>query len=301
MITRRELLRSSASAALASPLVARTGFAQDTSWPAKEVRAIAMFPAGSGADIYVRFFAKKLGDEIGKTVIVENKPGAFGNIANEYVARSKPDGYTIYIAPTNLLTIAPALYKKLNYDPLKDYDSACTLFKLPFILNVAADGPYKSVADLVAAMKKKGDKGSYGSVSTVSLISAELFKVQFGLETVEVKYKESANAMNDLLSGTLDFAFIDPAGTAALRNSGKLRALAVTTKDRVSSLPNIPGAHEVGIMNSDVFSWWSIHTPKGTPKPILDKLEVAGLKIVKIPIFFKFAKLEDKLEQFYKN
>ncbi len=170
----------------------------------------------------------------------KNKPGAFGNIANEYVARSKPDGYTIYIAPTNLLTIAPALYKKLNYDPLKDYDSACTLFKLPFLLNVAADSPYKSVADLVAAMKKKGDKGSYGSVSTVSLISAELFKVQFGLETVEVKYKESANSMNDLLSGTLDFAFIDPAGTAAMRNSGKLRALAVTTKERVSSLPDIP-------------------------------------------------------------
>jgi tripartite-type tricarboxylate transporter receptor subunit TctC len=280
MLTRRQILKSTAGAALASPFVTTSGFAQEA-WPAKEVRAIAMFPAGSGADIYVRFFAKKLGDEIGKTVIVENKPGAFGNIANEYVARAKPDGYTIYIAPTNLLTIAPALYRKLNYDPLKDYDSACTLFKLPFMLTVSGKSSYKNVADLVADMKKKGSKGNYGSVSTVSLISAELFKQQFGLETVEVKYKESAAAMNDLIGGNLDFVFIDPAGSAANRTSGAMRALAVTTKDRVSSLPDIPGAHEAGIMNSDVFSWWSIHTPKGTPKAILDRLEVAGLKIVK--------------------
>ncbi len=282
MLTRRDLLKTSAGAALASPLAGASAFAQEV-WPAKEVRAIAMFPAGSGADIYVRFIAKKLGDELGKTVIVENKPGAFGNIANEYVARSKPDGYTIYIAPTNLLTIAPALYKKLNYDPLKDYDSACTLFKLPFILTVAGDSPYKTVADLAAALKKKGDKASYGSVSTVSLISAELMKVQFGLDTVEVKYKESAGAVADLIGGVLDFVFIDPAGSAAMRNSGKIRALCVTTKDRVASLPAIPGAHEAGIMNADVFSWWSIHTPKGTPKAILDKLEVAGLKVVKDP------------------
>jgi tripartite-type tricarboxylate transporter receptor subunit TctC len=283
MITRRDLLKSSAGAAIASPLVLRPAFAQDANWPTKEIKAVAMFPAGSGADIYIRFVAKKLGDELGRTIIVENRPGAFGNIANEFVARSKPDGYTIYIAPTNLLTIAPSLFKKLNYDPVKDFDSATTLFKLPFMLTVAGKSPHKTVADLVADLKKKGDKANYGSVSTVSLISAELFKQQFGLQTVEVKYKESAAAMNDLIGGNLDFVYIDPAGSAANRNSGAMRALCVTTKDRVQAMPDIPGSHEVGITNSDVFSWWSIHTPRGTPKAILDKLEVAGNKVVKDP------------------
>lgn len=282
MITRRHLLKTSASAALATPLLARGSFAQDA-WPAKEIKAVAMFPAGSGADIYIRYIARKLGDELGRTVIVENRPGAFGNIANEYVARSKPDGYTIYIAPSNLLAIAPSLFRRLSFDPLKDFESATTLFKLPFILTVSGKSPHKSVSDLVADLRKKGDKANYGSVSTVSLISAELFKQQFGLSTVEVKYKESAAAMNDLIGGNLDFVYIDPAGSAANRNSGAMRALCVTTKDRVQALPQIPGSHESGVLNSDVFSWWSIHMPRGVAPSILGRLEQAGNKIVKDP------------------
>src|SRR5439155_26034885 len=125
---------------------------------------------GSGADIIVRFYARKLQEAIGKTVIVENKVGSFGNIANEYVARSKPDGYTVYVAPANLLAIAPHLYTKLAYDPVNDFEHITALLKLPFLLTVAADSPYKTVADLVADLKAKGDKASYGSVSTVSLV-----------------------------------------------------------------------------------------------------------------------------------
>ncbi len=272
MLSRRELLATSVGAALAAPSIADNLFAQDT-WPAREVHTICMFPPGTGADILVRFYAKKLGDVIGKTVIVENKVGAFGNIATEYVAKSKPDGYTIFIAPANLLAIAPALYTKLSYDPVKDFEHITTLFKLPFVLTVAGDTPYKSVADLVKSLKEKGDKASYGSVSSVSLVSAELFKAQFGLQTVEVKYKQSQDAMADLFSGNLSFVYIDPAGSAAQRTSGKLRALAVTTAERVQALKDIPGSRESGILNSDVFSWWTVHTPKGTPKPILDKLE----------------------------
>jgi tripartite-type tricarboxylate transporter receptor subunit TctC len=210
---------------------------------------------------------------------VENKVGAFGNIATEYVAKSKPDGYTIYIAPANLLAIAPHLYTKLSYDPINDFEHVTTLFKLPFLLTVAADSPYKNVADLVKHLKEKGDKASYGSVSTVSLVSAELFKAQFGLQTVEVKYKESQAGVTDLLGGNLAFIYIDPAGSAAQIKAGKLRALVVTTKERVAALPDIPGSAEAGIMNSDVFSWWTVHTPKGTPKPILDKLETIFNKI----------------------
>lgn len=282
MLSRRKLLLSSVGAALATPAVSTNIFAQDV-WPSREIHSICMFPPGSGADILVRFYAKKLQDAVGKTVIVENKVGSFGNIANEYVARSKPDGYTVYIAPANLLAIAPHLYTKLNYDPLNDFEHVTTLFKIPFILTVSADSPYKTVADLVADMKTKGDKASYGSVSTVSLVSAELFKAQFGLSTVEVKYKESQAATADMLGGNLSFIYIDPAGSAANIKAGRVRALAVTTKGRLESLKDIPGSAEAGIMNSDLYSWWTVHTPKGTPKPILDKLEAVFNKIAVEP------------------
>lgn len=278
MFTRRSILRASANAALAAPFVHAGAFAQ-SSWPTRPVRTICMFPPGSGADILVRFFAKKLEGELKQSVVVENKVGAFGNVANEFVARSKPDGYTIYIAPANLLAIAPSMFKKINFDPVKDFEHITTIFRLPFVLTVAGDGPYKTVPDLVKALKEKGDKASYGSVSTVSLISAELFKAHFGLNTVEIPYKQSAQAMSDLLNKTIDFLYIDPAGSAGHIADGRMRALAVSTKDRVPALPNIPGSSEVGIMNSDVFSWWTVHTPKGAPKEVLDRLEQAFNKI----------------------
>lgn len=282
MLSRRNLLMSSLGAAVAAPAFSARAYAQDT-WPAREIHSICMFAVGSGADILVRFYAKKLQEAVGKTVIVENKVGSFGNIANEYVARSKPDGYTVYIAPANLLAIAPHLYTKLNYDPVKDFDHITTLFRIPFMLTVAGDSPYKSVPDLVADLKKKGDKASYGSVSTVSLVGAELFKAQFGLNTVEVKYKESQAGIADLLGGNLSFVYTDPAGAGAHLRSGKLRALAVTTKGRLDALKDIPGSAEVGIMNSDLYSWWTVHTPKGTPKPIQDKLEAVFNKIAVEP------------------
>ena len=272
MLSRRKMLMSSAGAALAAPGIMSTAWGEEN-WPMREVRAICMFPPGTGADIFVRFFARKLQDAIGKTVLVENKVGAFGNIANEYVARAKPDGYTIYIAPTNLLAIAPHLYTRLSYDPLNDFETVTTLFKLPFILIVPGDSPFKSVADLTAYLRERGDRASYASVSTVSLVSAELFKAQFGLKTVEVKYKESSAALADLWGGNVVFLYLDPAGSAAHIAAGKLRPLAVTTAQRVEALKDIPGSAEAGILNSDVFSWWSVHTPRGVPKPILDKLE----------------------------
>src|SRR6185312_4756675 len=135
------------------------------------------------------------------------------------------------------------------YDPLNDFEHITTLFRLPFILTVPGHSPIKSVPELVKSLKEQGDKASYGSVSTVSLVSAELFKAQFGLSTVEVKYKESQAATNDMLGGNLSFVYIDPAGSAANIKAGRVRALAVTTKERLESLPDIPGSGESGIAN----------------------------------------------------
>ena len=249
--------------------------AQDA-WPSREIHAICGFPPGSGADIFVRYYAKKFQDVIGKTVIVENKPGAFGNISTEYVARSKPDGYTLFIAPgSSYLAAAPSLFKKLSFDPVNDFEHVTTLAKNTFILAVAGDGPFKTVPALVAYLKEKGDKASYGSLANTGLVASELFKANFGLATVEVKYKEASGALNDLWSGNLAFIHIDPTTGAAHFKSGKLLPLATASAERFAAFSDIPSAKEAGITNSDLVGWWSVHMPKGTPQPILAKLESA--------------------------
>jgi tripartite-type tricarboxylate transporter receptor subunit TctC len=279
MLSRRELLRSAALASVATPFVARNSFAQDV-WPSREIHAICGFPPGSGADIFVRFYAKKLQDVAGKTVIVENKTGAFGAIASEYVAKSKPDGYTVFIAPgSSFLAAAPSLFKKLPFDPVNDFEHVTTLSKLPFLLVVSGESPYKTLPDLTAFLKEKGDKASYGSLANTGLVSSELYKAQFGLQTVEVKYKETGAALNDLYGNNIAFIHVDPAFAAAHIKSGKLRALATSAAEKIQALKDIPSAKEAGIMNSNIIAWWSVHTAKGTPKPILDKLETWFNKI----------------------
>jgi tripartite-type tricarboxylate transporter receptor subunit TctC len=215
-----------------------------------------------------------LQERLGKTVIVENKVGAAGNIATEYIARSKPDGYTIGIMPgSSLLAAASSLFKKLPFDPLNDFDHITTLSKLPFVLIVSGDSPHKTVADLTAYLKQQGDKASYGSVANTGIISSELYKAAFGLPTIEVKYKDPGAMLNDLWGGNIAFAHLDPPGSMAHIKSGKVRALATSSRDRLTSMPDIASAREVGIGDADIVGWWSVHTPKGTPLAIRERLE----------------------------
>lgn len=274
MFSRRDLLRSAALTSVAMPFVSTGAFAQADSYPSKDIHSICGFPPGTGADVFVRFYGKLLQDRVGKTVITENRAGAFGNIATEFVARSKPDGYTIFIAPgSSFLAAAPSLFRKINFDPVNDFEHITTLNKLPFVLIVSGDSPIKTVPELVEHLKKKGDKGSYASVANTGLVSSELFKANFGLQTVEVKYKDSNAMLNDLWGGNVDFVHWDPIGASSHFKTGKLRPLATSSRERFKALPDIPSAMEVGITNSDVIAWWSVHVPKGTPKPVLDKLE----------------------------
>ncbi len=272
MLSRRELIRSAAAASLAMPYLSNGAFADDA-WPAREIHAVCGFPPGSGADIFVRWYAKKLQDSLGKTVIVENKVGAFGNIATEYLAKSKPDGYTVGIMPgSSFLAAASSLFKKLPFDPVNDFDHITTLSKLPFLLCVAGEGPFKTLPELTAYLKDKGDQGSYGSLANTGIVSSELYKAQFGLKTLEVKYKDQGGALNDLYGNNIAFIHVDPAFAAAHLKTGKLRALATSAAEKSQALPNIPSAKEAGILNSNIIAWWSAHAPKGLPKPILDKL-----------------------------
>jgi len=271
MYSRRDVMWIAAAA----PAVAmsRPALAQDGPYPSRVISSICMFAPGTGADVFVRFYARKLQELANQTVIVENKVGMGGNIATEYVARSKPDGYTIFIAPAHaILAAGPVLFKKLNYDPVADFTSVTTLAKLPFVLLVAGDIGVSSVSDLVAYLKKRPEEGFYASSNTINLVASELFKTQFGLKTTEVKYKVASDVLNDLSAHHVDFFFTDPVTAREPIEKGRAKVLMLTSARPIAALPGIPGAAQAGVGNMDMISWWSVHVPARTPKPIVDKL-----------------------------
>jgi len=275
MVSRREFTRAMALAPLALPAIRTSAFAQAEDYPSGPIRSICMFAPGSGADVKVRFYANKLQQALGnKTVIVENRPGAFGNIATEAVAKAKPDGLTIYIAPgSSTLAATPSLFKKLSYDPINDFEHITTLNRSAFVLCVDASRPFHTVADLTKYLKEQGDKASYGSIANPGLVASEMYKAKFGLQTVEVKYKEAGALFNDLYAGNIAFLHIDAISVDGQIRQGKIRPLAMTSAKRMRSSPDIPGAEEAGIPGMNIITWWSVHVPAKTPKPICDKLE----------------------------
>lgn len=269
--TRRSLLK----AAAAAPIFAWPGshaFGQVADYPSRPITSIAMFPPGTGADIIVRFYASKLQEVIGKPVVVENKVGMGGSMAAGYVAQAKPDGYTIFMSSSSALAAAPSLFKTLPYDPLKDFENVTTVFKAAFVMVVPSSSPFKTVAELTEHLRSKGDKSSYGSATHPGKVASEIYKTQFGLKTVAVPYKSGLDAINDLLSGQLDFYYTDSGTVTAQIASGKLRALVTTAKEKFDALPGIPSAGDAGL-NMDLIAYWGMHVPARTPKPIIDKLE----------------------------
>jgi tripartite-type tricarboxylate transporter receptor subunit TctC len=257
--------------------------AQAQDYPKQDIHAIVGFPAGSGADVYARFFANKLSKAAGVSVIVENKPGANSSIATEYVARSKPDGYTIFIGGSDVFGSPLYLFKKPPVDPRKDFVYVSPLVSQGFILVVPSDSPYKTVAELVDGMKKKGDKASYPTTNNPALILGEAFKKSARLETVQVGYKTSADFLNDTLGGRLDWVWADPVFGLARIREGKFRPLAISTGKRISALPDIPTAKEAGIADIDMNLWWVTAVSAGTPQAIVDKLNAYWTQIGKDP------------------
>jgi tripartite-type tricarboxylate transporter receptor subunit TctC len=289
MFTRREFVRSAALASAAWPMFSGGARAQVEAYPTGTIRAICPFAPGSGADTKIRFYMNKLSGLAGKPCIVENKPGALGNIATETVARAKPDGYTIYVAPgSSTLAAAPFLFKKLGYDPINDFEHITTLSSSAFVLCVAGSSPFNTVQELTAYLKEKGEAASYASIAPPGLVASEIYKADFGLKTVEVKYKEIGSMLNDIFGGQITFTHIDMTTIAGQLKSGKLRALHVTSAKRLAAAPNIPGAEEAGVPNMDVVTWWSVHVPAKTPKSICDKLETWFNAIAIEPDVVKF-------------
>jgi tripartite-type tricarboxylate transporter receptor subunit TctC len=239
-------------------------------YPAREIRSICNFAAGSGADIIVRYYSDQLAKLAGKPVIVENRPGAQGAVASAFVAKSAPDGYTIHITPaSSTLATAPHIWKQLPYDPLKDFATVTTINSLAFVVAVDAGKPFKTVQDLVSSLKQKPGHGFYGTQSNSGQVAAELLKAKSGLDTAYVPFKVTGEAFTSLLAGQIDFMSVDATWAS---NQPKVRILAVTSAKRTPSLPNVPTLAEAGVPGIDIAPWWGVVVPAGTPRPIVDKL-----------------------------
>ena len=277
-MTRKDLLRAAGAFALVAPFGGiRGAYAQ--AYPNQDIRIICAFPAGSGADVLVRYFAEKLRPLANRTIIVENKVGAGGWIATEYVARSKPDGYTMLLLGANAVAATMSMFKNPSVDVGKAIQVAATINRQPFMLVVATDSPYKTVAELTAAMKKKGDKATYATGAPAGTIMGELYKAATGVQAVEVVYKTAADSLNEILSGKIDYAMHDPVFSLAQLREGRLRILAVSTGTRLAAVPDLPTMKESGV-DMNLTLWWAVMLPAGTPKPIIDQLNKWFVQIV---------------------
>jgi tripartite-type tricarboxylate transporter receptor subunit TctC len=242
-------------------------------YPAREIRSLCNFSAGSGADIIVRFYSDRLSKLAGKPVIVENRVGANGALATDALAKSRPDGYTILITPaSSTIASAPYLFKSLPFDAEKDFTAVTTIASLSFVIMVDAAKPLNSVAELVAQLKSKPNHGFYGATSNTGVIAAELLKANAGLNTVYVPYKQNAQALTDLLLGQLDFMAFDATWAATQAKGGKIRILAATAAKRSVALPEVPTLAELGYGGNDVSPWWGVVVPAGTPAPLVERL-----------------------------
>lgn len=268
---------------LGAPFAAASAFAQ--SWPARPIRFVVPFAAGAGVlDIMARIVGQHLTEKLGQQVIVDNKPGAGGNVGAEIVARASPDGYTMLIAGPALV-VSPFLYARMSFDPLTDLVPVTMVNSAPLMLVVHPALPAKSVSELVAYAKANPGKLNYGSggVGATPFLAAELLKSMAGFDAVHVPYKGGAPALADLVAGQLSFMIENVPGTLPLVKDGKLRALAITGRNRSPLVPDLPTMIEAGVPNYEMIGWNGIFVPKGTPADILDKLHDALASVLRSP------------------
>ncbi|MBY4947797.1 tripartite tricarboxylate transporter substrate binding protein [Cupriavidus respiraculi] len=275
MFARRALVLS---LALLTPLA-------HAAWPdpSKPIRMVVGFPPGGGADALARAIAPALSDQLKANVIIDNRPGAGGLIATDIVAKSAPDGYTLYVATPGSFTIWPNL-RKLSYDPQKDFAPVSVLVTMPNVLVTGADTPYKDVHGMLAAVRGANGKFSYasGGNGTIGQIAAEQFKMLAGVQMQHVPYKGTTPALTDVMGGVVPITFSDPSAKPLIA-SGRLRALAVTTAKRSPQFPGVPTVAEAGVPGYEVTNWYGLVAPAGTPSDIVARLNQALVKVMAEP------------------
>jgi tripartite-type tricarboxylate transporter receptor subunit TctC len=280
--TRRTLLAT--TAALLCTTAAVPVLAQQAAYPSKPLKLLVGYAAGGATDVIARLVGQKLGEGLGQTVVIENRAGANSNLGAEAVARSPADGYTVFVF-TIANTINATLYDKLGYDPQKDFEPVGLIAKVPNILVVNNDVPVKTLAEYVAYTKAQ-PKGvtfaSSGSGSSIHL-SGEMFKMVAKLNMLHVPYRGSAPAVTDLIGGQVQSMFDNAPSAMPHILGGRLRPLAITSAQRSPLLPEVPTVAESGYAGFDVQSWFGLALPRGTPQPIVDKLNAELLKVLAMP------------------
>jgi tripartite-type tricarboxylate transporter receptor subunit TctC len=246
-------------------------------YPEKTVTLVVPFPPGGSTDAIARVLSQKLQEKLGGTFIIDNKPGATGTIGAAFVKRAAPDGYTLFVSSLGPFVIAPHLIKGVQYDALKDFDPITIAVQAPNVLVVPVNSPDKSVAELLAHLKKTPGKVSFASSGNGSSdhLSAELFWQQTGTEGLHVPYKGGGPAINDLLGGQVDAAFVNINSIIQHIKAGKVRALAISSEKRSPLLPEVPTLQEQGVKGAEVQSWQAVAAPKGLPADVKAKLHAA--------------------------
>lgn len=286
MFTRR-LLVLLAAAAVCSP-----SFAE--SWPSKPIRLVVPFPAGGGTDIIARDLAQKITDTARWTFIVDNKPGSGGNIGVDNVAKSPADGYSLVLGQTSNLAINPSLYSKLPYDPVKDLTPISMVASSPLALVVAANSPYRTLGDLVAAAKANPGSINFATSGngTVAHLATELFQKEAGVKLTHIPYKGASQGITDVIGGQVQVYVSSVPTLIGHIRSGKLRGLAVTSLKRVDDLPQVPTVAESGYKGFEAVTWFGVLGPANLPKDVAARLNTEINKALKAPDLQK--KLSDQ-------
>jgi len=253
-------------------------------YPAKPIRIIVPFPAGGTADIMARVVGQKMTETWGPQVVIDNRAGAGGNIAAELAAKSAPDGYTLFLCTVGTHAIHQTLYSKLAFDPIKDFSAVAYIAGVPNVAVVHPSIPVKSVKELIAFIKARPGQINFGSSGTGSSVhmSGELLKVMAGLNMTHIAYKGNPQAVTDLMAGQIELMITNMPSVIPYIQSGRLRALAVTTKARSSALPDLPTMEEAGLPGYESSAWFGLVSPATVPRDIVSKLNTEVVRIVRL-------------------
>jgi tripartite-type tricarboxylate transporter receptor subunit TctC len=278
MMKKRDLLAGLALLPWATPALAQE-------YPSRPIRLLVGFAAGGSTDVFARAIAPRLQALLGQPVVIENRPGAGGNIATEATARSAPDGYTLLLGTIGPLAINPTLYGNLSFDPLKDLTPVSLVGEVPNVLAVPVDRPFRSVADIIAAAKARPEALNFGSsgIGSAGHLAAEQLNLMAGIRTTHVPYRGGGALLPELIAGRVDYAFTTALNGIPQAEAGKLRILGVPNGKRVPLLPEIPTIAESGLPGFDGVDWAAMMAPPGLPAPILAKLNAAMQSVLKEP------------------
>jgi tripartite-type tricarboxylate transporter receptor subunit TctC len=268
VVSRRDVTRGAVAAASLAAL-GRPAIAQQ--YPSQDVHFVCAFPAGSGADVIVRYMAEKMRPLMGRTIIVENKPGALGNISTEYLLRSKPDGHTVLIHGASGVAAAASIVKNPSFDVSKAIQLVGTINRQPTMLAVHVSKPWKTVAEVTAGVKEKKEKATYATTNPVGKVMGAIYKKTLGLQAIEVNYKTAADTLNDLANGAVDYILVDNVFAMSQVRENRLRVLAVSTAERLQANPDLPTMTEIGVP-MDLTGYFAAMVPTGTPEPIMQQL-----------------------------